>query len=238
MSNTLQAIFFDVGNTLLRPHPSVAHVVREILIDEGHCHDLDAIEPLMPLVDAYYEDRYREDDTFWTSEEETSAVWVGMYSLLVNRLGIDVEASRIARRVYDEFGDPGRWALYTDVAPAFDRLRDRGLALGLISNWDRRLERLVGGLGLCDRLDVVVSSAAVGLRKPDPRIFELACERIGVDPSCCVHVGDHVYADVLGARAVGMTPVLIDRHGGENPGEQLFLRTLDDLDDLLSLELE
>jgi putative hydrolase of the HAD superfamily len=58
-----------------------------------------------------------------------------------------------------------------------------------------------------------VSSAEVGLHKPDPRIFELACARLGVAPSEAAHVGDHHYADLLGARAIGMNAILIDRTG-------------------------
>lgn len=230
----MRAVFFDVGNTLLHPYPSVPHVVREVLVDEGHLHDLDAIDELMPLVDAFYEDRYREDDTFWTDEDETSQVWVGMYSLLCRRLGIEAGAERIARRVYDEFGDSARWKAYPDVRPGFERLRAKGLRLGIISNWDSRLAGLLAGLGLSPLLDVVVSSAQVGLRKPDPRIFELAAESLGVNPADCVHVGDHHYADVVGATAVGMTPVLIDRHGGESPGRGLFIRTLDEMDDVIA----
>lgn len=231
-----RAVFFDVGNTLLFPYPSVSHVVREVLVDEGHCHDLTAIESLMPLVDQYYEDRYREDDTFWTNEAETSTVWVGMYSLLCRRLGIDLDAERIARRVYDEFGDPARWRPYDDVVPAFERLSERGIRIGLISNWDRRLAGIFTGLGLGSLLDVIISSAEVGLRKPDPRIFELALSRVCAEPGEAAHVGDHLYADVLGAEAAGMTPVLIDRHGGDDPGHARFLRSLDELDSLLGLD--
>ena len=232
----LRAVFFDVGNTLLFPYPSVGEVCRQVLAKEGHIHDLSAIDTLMPLVDEYYEDRYRTDDTFWTDEGETSQVWIGMYSLLCRRLGIADEPERIARLVYDAFGDPARWQAYADVKPAFDRLRERRLALGVISNWDRRLAALLGGLGLGGRLSTVVCSAEVGLRKPDPRIFELACSRLGVMPSEAVHVGDHHYADVVGAKAVGMTPVLIDRHRGAQVQGGLFLRTLDELESVLGLE--
>ena len=231
----LRAVFFDVGNTLLFPHPSVAHVVREVLAEAGHAHDLSAIDALMPLVDAYYEDRYRTDDTFWTDECETSQVWIGMYSLLCRKLGIADEAETIAQRVYDEFGDPAHWCAYADVGPAFARLRQRGLGVGIISNWDRRLENLLTGLGLGVLIDTVVSSAAVGLHKPDPRIFELACERLGVAPEEAAHVGDHHYADIVGASAVGMTPVLIDRWDAPRPAGDLFVRTLDDLESVLGL---
>jgi len=231
----LDAVFFDVGNTLLYPHPSVSEVVRQVLADEGHTRDLVVIDSYMPLVDAFYEDRYREDDTFWTSESETSDVWVGMYSLLARELGIETGAECIARRVYDEFGDHNRWSAYADVRPAFERLAALDIRIGLISNWDTRLSTLVRGLDLDRYIDTVVSSAELGLHKPDPRIFELACSRLGVTPQRAAHVGDHHYADVLGARAVGMLPVLIDRHAGEHPGEERFIRTLDDLESALSL---
>ena len=231
----LRAVFFDVGNTLLYPYPSVSAVVKEILGEWGHEHELDAIDSYLPLVDEFYEDRYREDDTFWTNEDEASQVWVGMYALLCRKLGIDEDAEAIARRVYDEFGDPQRWRPYDDVFPALQRLEDRGVCLGIISNWDARLSRLIEGLGIAEKLETVVSSAEVGLHKPDPRIFELACARLRLSPSECAHVGDHHYADVIGAEAVGMSPVLIDRFEGPVPPEDAhrFIRSLDELEMVL-----
>lgn len=226
-----RAIFFDVGNTLLFPYPSVSEVCRQVLASAGHTRDLSAIDALMPLVDAYYEDRYRDDDTFWTDEGETFDVWVGMYSLLCRELGLDESAEELARRVCDEFGDPGRWRAYDDVEPTLRRLRSAGLAVGIISNWDGRLSRILEGLGLSRYLDTIVSSVEVGLHKPDPRIFELACARVGVEPTYAVHVGDHHYADVVGATAVGMTAVLIDRHSPVVEGGAIA--SLDELGPLL-----
>jgi putative hydrolase of the HAD superfamily len=233
----LRAVFFDVGNTLVRPHPSVSEVVRQVLAEEGHIHNLDAIDDLMPLVDEYYEDRYRSDDTFWTDEDRTSQVWVGMYSLLCRKLGIEDGAERIAARVYQEFGDPDRWEAYSDVLPAFRRLKHRGLQLGLISNWDNRLSGLMEGLGLTSELATIVSSAEVGLHKPDPRIFELACARLDVNPEQAAHVGDHHYADIVGAQAIGMRPVLIDRQATAQSWAPGFIVTLDDLERSLELEV-
>lgn len=233
---TRDAVFFDVGNTLLFAYPSVGHVCEEILRASGRVHDLDRIEALLPLVDEYYEDRYRTDDTFWTCDERAADVWTGMYSLLCRRLGIpDEEALPLARAVYDAFGDPSRWRAYDDVAPALRRLQAAGVKTGIISNWDSRLEGILEGLGLRGLLDDVVCSAVEGLHKPDPRIFELACARLDVDPARCAHVGDHYYADVLGARAIGMTPVLIDRHEaceGARDGVAC-LTTLDDLEEAI-----
>lgn len=229
----LRAVFFDVGNTLLYPYPSVSEVCREVLTEAGHLHDTDAIERLMPLVDSYYEDRFREDDTFWRSEEEVSGVWIGMYSLLCRELGIHEDAEALARRVYEEFGAPARWKAYDDVAPAFERLHGRGVSLGIISNWDQRLEGLLRGLGLTRHLKTVVSSAAVGMHKPDPRVFEYACEMLGVEPREAAHVGDHHYSDIVGATAVGMQAILIDRHGTATADA---LATLDEIESRLVWE--
>jgi len=232
------AVFFDVGNTLIKPNPSVALVCAEVLLAAGHERDVTEIERLLPLVDDYYEDRYRADDTFWTSDEGAADVWVGMYSLLCDRLGCDrAEAPVLARAVYDEFGSPERWAAYPDVAPGFERLRAAGVPVGIISNWDTRLDGVLTGLGLGALVDTVVCSAVEGLHKPDPRIFQLACERLGVRAERCVHVGDHVYADIVGARAVGMRPVLIDRHGGDpaaRPRGVVCIESLDELEEALS----
>jgi putative hydrolase of the HAD superfamily len=226
-----KAVTLDVGNTLIYPYPSVPDVVRDVLLEAGHLHDVAAIDELMPLVDEFYEDRYRADDTFWTSEEETSEVWVGMYSLLCRKLGINEDAEVLARRVYERFGDAGHWRAWKDVAPALTRLREAGVLTAVISNWDRRLEGLLDGLGLGELLDTVVCSACVGLHKPDPRIFELACSRLGVKPFECVHVGDHYYSDYVGATAVGMRCVLIDRYGWVTPaGSAPVIATLDELE--------
>ena len=128
----LEAVFFDVGNTLIAPHPSVSHVCKEILAAAWHEHELSSIESFMPLLDEYYEYRFRADDTFWTSEEAVSQVWFGMYSLLCRRLGIEDQAEDLAVAVYGEFGRAERWRAYDDVVPALRRMRELGLRVGVI----------------------------------------------------------------------------------------------------------
>jgi putative hydrolase of the HAD superfamily len=160
-----------------------------------------------------------------------------MYSLLCRRLGIpESEAPVLARAVYHAFGSPEHWRAYSDVVPAFERLRAAGVKVGIVSNWDTRLEGIIAGLGLGGFVETIVCSAVEGLRKPDPRIFELACERAGVRPERSAHVGDHMYADVIGARAAGIRPVLIDRHGGAGGTARRgvrYITTLDRLEEAL-----
>ncbi len=227
------AAFFDVGNTLVLPYPPVSQICERILRAAGHGRDPEAIESLMPVIDAYYEERFQSDDTFWSSEEATLEVWVGMYALLCRRLGIDDDAEVLARAVYDEFGSAELWRLYDDVVPAFERLREEGIRVGVISNWDSRLESVLDGLGLTPYLDTVVCSAAVGLHKPDPRIFDLACARLDVLPEHCVHIGDHFYSDIVGARSAGLAAVLIKRHGAPGTVPVASIRTLAELGEVL-----
>jgi putative hydrolase of the HAD superfamily len=85
------------------------------------------------------------------------------------------------------------------VVDAIRRLRAHGLALAVVSNWDETLPERLEAFDV----DAVVSSAEAGASKPDPAIFRLALERLGVRPERALHVGDSP-ADEAGARAAGM----------------------------------
>lgn len=188
------------------------------------------IERLMPLADRFYEEQYWEDDTFWTKEERAAALWTDMYEVLFTALGFDGKAAReLAGDVYHAFGSGARWKPYDDVKPGFEGLKNRDVQIGLISNWDTRLADIFHELGLTPYLDCVVSSASVGLHKPDPRIFEVALARIGCDPADAVHCGDHYFSDILGARSVGMTPVLMNRWDVELPADCMVVSTVEEL---------
>lgn len=233
---TIDAVFFDVGATLLRPYPSVPEVCQDVLACAGYRHDLDEIDRLMPLADRFYEDRYRADDSFWADDERACEVWVGMYTLVCRELGHTDDAPMLAREVYDQFARADRWRPYDDVLPAFERLRAQGIRLGVISNWDLRLRKLLGDLGLAPYLDEIVCSAEVSMRKPDPRMFARACEALDVVPERAAHVGDHGYADYLGARSAGLGAVLIDRAGGEPPlAGPMPIGSFDELDEALGI---
>jgi putative hydrolase of the HAD superfamily len=89
------------------------------------------------------------------------------------------------------------------AAKALDRLRERGLRLGVVANWDCSLPEHLERLGLLGRFDTVVTSARAGTSKPDPAIFELALRELHASPDGALHVGDEPI-DEEGARAVGM----------------------------------
>ena len=95
------------------------------------------------------------------------------------------------------------YRLLPDVPEALTRLRALGLELGVVGNWDSRLPEHLERLGLAMHFGAVVTSAEAGAAKPDPRPFLLALERLGVEPSRAVHIGD-AEADEEGARRAGM----------------------------------
>lgn len=100
---------------------------------------------------------------------------------------------------------------YPDAAPALAAVRELGARAVVASNWDCSLPRVLEEAGLLDRLDGVVSSAAVGAEKPDRRLFDAAQAAGRGAPERAVVVGDSPENDVAGARAAGIEPVLLRR---------------------------
>jgi putative hydrolase of the HAD superfamily len=82
-------------------------------------------------------------------------------------------------------------------------LRERGLRLAVVANWDSALPEHLDRLGLARHFDTIVTSAEAGVPKPDPAIFRLALERLGAEPARALHVGDEP-VDEEGARSTGM----------------------------------
>jgi putative hydrolase of the HAD superfamily len=85
-------------------------------------------------------------------------------------------------------------------------LRDRGVKRGLITNGQPTQRVKVEAMRLTSLLEVMVISEEVGMKKPDPRIFRMALERLGVDASEAVFVGDNLELDIAGMRAVWLNP--------------------------------
>ena len=149
---------------------------------------------------------YREHAHEGTDERALAELRARCAAILSDRLDRDVDVETMMGSI--------RFRAFDDAAPALAGLRDRGLRLVCLSNWDVSLTDVLERVGLLDLLDGVVTSAGTGARKPDPAIFERALELAGCTASEALHVGDSTAEDVAGAQAAGIPALLIDRDGG------------------------
>lgn len=125
----------------------------------------------------------------------------------------DPEKVAAAVRLRDEF--VGRALLLrSDARPTLEELRKSRIKTGLISNCTVETPGLLRPTGVLNLFDTAVFSSEVGLLKPDPKIYRLACKKISVPARDCVYVGDGYDYELAGATQVGMRAVLI-RHAGE-----------------------
>lgn len=149
--------------------------------------------------------------------------------------GLSVESSGVLRDDF-EHHFPESCVLFPNVFETLDALRRRGLKLGLTTNGRELIQgRKIDRVGLREYLDDIVISEAVGLRKPDPRIFSLALDNLDVDASSAVFVGDHPESDIGGARRCGMRTAWRRDTFWEEPPEADWV--VDDLSELLPLVL-
>lgn len=100
---------------------------------------------------------------------------------------------------------------FQSVDSVLDQLVKTNFSLGLISNGRSPFqERNFQALGLEKLFSSIIVSETVGLRKPDPKIFQLACHQLELMPEQCIFVGDNEVVDIVGAKSVGMQTILFD----------------------------
>jgi putative hydrolase of the HAD superfamily len=203
----VRAVLFDVDFTLSRPGPELGPEGYRRL---GERHGLD-LDPAL-----YEEARLGAIADVQRHPElvHDEDVWVRFTEEIIRRMGGDgAAANACAVEMVREWERHENFSLYEDALPVLDHLRARGIAIGLVSNGQRDLDEFVEHHGLREYVDVAVGSFDHGYQKPHPSIFEAALYALGVDASDTAMVGDSVEDDIDGARALGMTAVLLDRDG-------------------------
>lgn len=106
--------------------------------------------------------------------------------------------------VYQHYAHGDAWCLPDGAYRTLHDLKDAGVKLAVVSNFDTRLRKLLKDLNISDVFDAIVVSSEVGYEKPAPEIFKIALDQIGVEASKAVHVGDDETADKAGANAIGL----------------------------------
>jgi len=106
-----------------------------------------------------------------------------------------------------------------DAASTLEKLKEQGFKLALISDCSIEVPMLWKETPFAELIDIPVFSCTAGMKKPDPRIYHLACQRLGVEPGDCLYVGDGSSDELAGAARVGMHPVLIRTPYEEDSGK-------------------
>jgi putative hydrolase of the HAD superfamily len=204
----LECVLFDAGDTLLAPAPSFQG--RFVAVAAGHGLPLEEAAVDAAVAAAVRQAAWPAD---WTDPATQREFWMGFFRDVLADLGHEGDGRELAEALFEAFSDPAGYRLFDDVRPALDALEERGITLGVVSNFEPWLADVLELQGVADRFAAVAISGVLGVAKPDPEIFKAALAKAGADPAATVHVGDQPVNDVAAAQAVGITPVLIDRFG-------------------------
>jgi putative hydrolase of the HAD superfamily len=200
-----KAVIFDFYGTLAET-PSWGPSWEELLAELGYSLPADV------------RDRWWNDGIDGTEHDQHSVsrdTYVAWQHSRVRRMldecGVPPGGQDMMIKRVREIGAHRRMNAYDEAASVLAALRARGVMLAICSNWDWDLHEAIDACGLTGAVDVVVSSAWIGARKPHPRVYAHMLRELGLAPSDTVFVGDTWSCDVEGPRAAGMRPVYVRR---------------------------
>lgn len=203
---TLQAIFFDIGDTLVFDDPPLRERFWIATQRVGLAYPKEALPGAFRQGEDYAVARYLEGLPF-----ETPPVLRETTARILDALGVSVLTDAQRGALAEAFWDiPWTRYVHPQAIPLLETLRARGFRVGAISDWEETLPNLLADLGLAPYLDTLAVSALVGATKPSARLFEEGLRQSGVEPASAIHIGDWYELDVAGARSVGMDGVLFD----------------------------
>jgi putative hydrolase of the HAD superfamily len=208
----IKAVFLDFYNTLVGYDPPREETHSILLGEMGiKISPKELLRPIM-LADDFLSKEHSRLSMAKRSKEEIAALYGRYHGMVLKEAGVEASPELIANILRKWLSIELKLVLYDDVAPSLDRLKERGLTLGLISNVDHDISAIYGELGLGHWLQLKITSQDVGFNKPNPEIFQAALKAAGVKPAEAIYVGDQYEIDVVGANGVGMRGILIDRH--------------------------
>ncbi|KAM4740559.1 haloacid dehalogenase-like hydrolase domain-containing protein 3 [Anableps anableps] len=228
----LRWVLWDVKDTLLRVRGSVGDQYSKEAERWGL--SLHPAEINAAFLETYrrYSSRY---PNYGVSHGLTGQTWwIGVMRDTLSQCRVNDPAllNTIATNMYQDFCNAEKWEVFPDSKTALERCSSLGLKLGVVSNFDNRLETILRNCGLLSYFSFLVTSEAAGVAKPSPAIFHQALQKCGGPADRVAHIGDHYVYDYLASRSVGIHGFLLDRDNshknGDVPQEHRFV-SLEDL---------
>lgn len=206
LTKEVEAVFFDFGDTLATLEPSKEELFVKSARVAGLKLEVEAVRRAYQIVDFHH--KYSS-----VHVKDRADFYYHYNKLLCEALGISSHFPRFHSELATNFQEAKQWKLFREVPEVLHNLRNQGITLALVANWDSHLTSLVEQLGIREAFSANISSEIAGVEKPDPAIFLHAAAELSLsvttDP--VLYVGNEYRADVLGARSAGLIPVLIDR---------------------------
>lgn len=217
MNDQPKVIFLDAVGTLFGVRESVGDVYKDITrqfgvdadaarLNQAFFHSFKAATPMaFPNVKAI--DIPAKEYAWW----EAIAVDTFTRAELFDQF---TDFSAFFAVLYDHFATADPWFVYPETRDTLTHWRDRGIELGVLSNFDSRLYPVLNALGLTEFFSSITISTEVGAAKPDRRMFEAALNKHNCPASAAWHIGDSFKEDYQGAKAAGLKAFWLKRRGG------------------------
>ncbi len=211
MKPPIKGICFDFFKTLIHPRSGKGRgdLYHEYLNKQGLTAAPWEHQVLYDVFEYYAEAYHTKLDN-----EKKSLFWQEFTRRLFKRTSVSGSRYGEIRKhfgaIRDIFG-PVHFELYPEVLTVLAKLQKCGYQLAVISNWQKGLSHFCAELGIRDYFEVIISSAEVGIEKPDVRIFNEASRILRLAPEFILHVGDHEIEDIKGAKSAGFQAVLLYR---------------------------
>jgi putative hydrolase of the HAD superfamily len=205
----VRALFFDAVGTLLYPDPLAEEVYARLGRAHGSALALGQVRARFRAAFARQEEADRAAG-LRTDEGREVRRWRAIVGEVLDDVA---DPQRCFEELYEYFARPGAWRCDPGAGPALAGLARRGYALGIASNFDRRLRGVVAGMPELAPVRHLVISSEVGWRKPAPEFFARLRAEAGLPADQVVLVGDDWVNDLEGATRAGLPAVLLDPRG-------------------------
>ena len=205
-------VFFDAANTLLYPFPSVGTLYAEVAARYGISTTATEVQTAFRHAWGQIQPQAQADPVrYGVNEPDGRRFWHSLVHQTFAQISLPDNFDTFFDELYHLFAQPDAYRLFPESLEVLQQLQQRNYRLGVISNWDNRLTRILDGLGLTSYLQHVSISAVVGWEKPHREIFQQALNAMGTAPHQALHIGDSLSEDIQGAAQAGLQPLWLQR---------------------------
>lgn len=237
-NHRIKAVFFDLDGTLRHSVPEGGQVFTDYVLTLGLRVTHEDRMRAMRWEHLYWANSPDLRDDLIAHSGETENFWIEYSRRRLVALGAPADwalayAPKVSLHMGAEYKPES--VVPVDVRNALTRLRLEGYLMAVLSNRSRPFQETLDTHRLSEFFDFSIAGGEVDTYKPDPGLFEHALKRGNVTAQETIYVGDNYFADVVGSRRAGLTPVLYDRLGIFPEADCTVIKSFDELNSVLKV---